>query len=118
MTTAATCETGALRRSDVITCIPHLRAFARVLAGDRQRADDLVRETIIQTFTAVNRPRVGISLKIRMFTALRRLHYGACANRSTTRHGSRSRRRARTTVSSPTRSSAFSVGSATSSMKR
>ena len=77
MTTAATCETGALRRSDVITCIPHLRAFARVLAGDRQRADDLVRETIIQTFTAVNRPRVGISLKIRMFTALRRLHYGA-----------------------------------------
>jgi RNA polymerase sigma-70 factor (ECF subfamily) len=77
MTTAATCETGALRRSDVITCIPHLRAFARVLAGDRQRADDLVRETIVQTFTAANRPRVGISLKVRMFTALRRLHYGA-----------------------------------------
>jgi RNA polymerase sigma-70 factor, ECF subfamily len=77
MTTAATCETGALGRSDVITCIPHLRAFARVLAGDRQRADDLVRGTIVQTFTAANRPRVGISLKVRMFTALRRLHYGA-----------------------------------------
>jgi hypothetical protein len=34
-------------------------------------------ETIVQTFTAVNRPRAGISLKVRMFTALRRLHYGA-----------------------------------------
>jgi RNA polymerase sigma-70 factor (ECF subfamily) len=77
MTTAATCETGALRRSGVIACIPHLRAFARVLAGDRQRADDLVRETIVQTFTAAKGPRVGISLKVRMFTALRRLHYGA-----------------------------------------
>jgi RNA polymerase sigma-70 factor (ECF subfamily) len=68
MTTAATCETGVLTRSDVITCISHLRAFAVVLAGDRQRADDLARETIVQTFTAVNRPHVG---------ALRRLHYGA-----------------------------------------
>jgi RNA polymerase sigma-70 factor (ECF subfamily) len=77
MTTAATSETGVPRRSEVITCISHLRAFAVVLAGDRQRADDLVRETIVQTFTAVNRPHAGISLKVRMFTALRMLHYGA-----------------------------------------
>ena len=76
MTTAATCETGAVTRSDVITCIPDLRAFAVLLAGDRQRADDLVRETIVQTFTAVSRPRAGISLKVRMFTALHRLHDG------------------------------------------
>ena len=77
MTTAATCETGDFTRSNVITCIPHLRAFAVHLAGDRRRADDLVRETIVQTFTAVNRPCAGISLEVRMFTALRRLHYGA-----------------------------------------
>jgi RNA polymerase sigma-70 factor (ECF subfamily) len=77
MTTAATCETGALARSDVIACIFQLRALAVRLAGDRQRADDLVRETIVQTFTAVKRPRDGISLQVRMFTALRRLHYGA-----------------------------------------
>ena len=77
MTTAATCETGALARSEVITCISQLRAFAVLLAGDRQRADDLVGETIVQTFTAVKRPRDGISLQVRMFTALRRLHYGA-----------------------------------------
>ena len=77
MRTAATCETGALARPDVITCLCQLRAFAVLLAGDRQRADDLVRETIVQTFTAVKRPRDGISLQVRMFTALRRLHYGA-----------------------------------------
>ena len=57
--------------------ISRLRAFAVLLAGDRQRADDLVRETIVQTFTAVKRPHDGISLLVRMFTALRRLHYGA-----------------------------------------
>jgi RNA polymerase sigma-70 factor, ECF subfamily len=34
-------------------------------------------ETIVQTFTAVKWPRDGISLQVRMFTALRRLHYGA-----------------------------------------
>jgi RNA polymerase sigma-70 factor (ECF subfamily) len=77
MTTAETCETGVLTRSDVITCISHLRAFAVVLAGNRQRAEDLARETIVQTFTAVNRPHAGISPKVRMFAALRRLHYGA-----------------------------------------
>ncbi len=77
MTTAATGESGALARSDVITCISQLRAFAVLLAGDRHRADDLVRETIVQTFTAVKRPRDGISLQVRMFTALRRLHYSA-----------------------------------------
>ena len=77
MTTTATYKTGALARSDVISCISRLRAFAVLLAGDRQRADDLVRETIVQTFTAVKRPHDGISLLVRMFTALRRLHYGA-----------------------------------------
>ena len=75
MTTAATRETGALARSDVIACIPHLRAFAVVLVGDRQRADDLVRDTIVQTFTSVNQPSAGVQLKVRMFAALRRQHY-------------------------------------------
>ena len=77
MTTAATRETGVLARSEVITCISQLRAFAVLLAGDRQRADDLVRETVVQTFTGMKRPHDGISLQVRMFTALRRLHYGA-----------------------------------------
>ena len=77
MTTAATFETGRLKRSEIINCVAHLRAFAMVLAGDCQRADDLVRDTILQTFTAVNRPSAMISPKVQMFAGLRKLHYAA-----------------------------------------
>jgi RNA polymerase sigma-70 factor, ECF subfamily len=77
MTTAAICEPDALTRSDVLACIPHLRAFAAMLAGDRRRADDLVCDTIEQTFTGVHRPHAGIDLKLQMFSTLHRL----CAGR-------------------------------------
>ena len=107
-----------MARSEVITCISQLRAFAVLLAGDRQRADDLVRETVVQTFTGVKRPHDGISLQVRMFTALRRLHYGAPDQSIDGAARSRSSHRPRGTVSGSTKSSAFSVGSATSSVKR
>ena len=77
MTMTATCGPGALTRSDVVACIAHLRAFAIMLAGDRRRADDLVRDTIEQTFTAVNWPPTGIDLKVQMFAVLHGLHHGA-----------------------------------------
>jgi RNA polymerase sigma-70 factor (ECF subfamily) len=77
MTMAATCEPGALMRSDVIACIAHLRAFAIMLAGDRRRADNLVHCTIELIFPAENRPRAEVDLKVQMFMALHRLHYGA-----------------------------------------
>jgi hypothetical protein len=47
MTTAATLETGELQRSEIISCVAQLRAFALALAGDCQRADNLVRDTIL-----------------------------------------------------------------------
>jgi RNA polymerase sigma-70 factor, ECF subfamily len=77
MTIAATCGPGTQIRPDVIACIAHLHAFAIILAGDRRRADDLVRDTIKQTFTAVNRPPTGVDLKVQMFAVLHGLHYGA-----------------------------------------
>jgi RNA polymerase sigma-70 factor (ECF subfamily) len=77
MTMAATWGPGAPMRCDVVACIRHLRAFAMMLAGDRRRADDLVRDTIELTFTAENRPRAGIELKVQMFAVLHRLHYAA-----------------------------------------
>jgi RNA polymerase sigma-70 factor (ECF subfamily) len=77
MMTAATCGTGALLRSDVAACITHLRAFAIMLVGDRPRADDLVRQTIEQTFTALNRPPAGVDLKIQTFAFLHGLHFGS-----------------------------------------
>ena len=77
MTPAAIREPDALTRSDVLACIPDLRAFAAMLAGGRRRADDLVRDTIEQTLTAVNRPRAGINLKLQMFSTLHLQHYRA-----------------------------------------
>jgi RNA polymerase sigma-70 factor (ECF subfamily) len=74
MTTTASCK---LLRPEVLTCIAHLRAYAAVLVNDPQRCDDLVCETIEQTFTGANKPPTGINLKILMFTALRRLHYSS-----------------------------------------
>jgi RNA polymerase sigma-70 factor (ECF subfamily) len=74
MTTTASCKT---LRPEILTCIAHLRAYAAVLVNDPQRCDDLVCETIEQTFTGASKPPTGINLKILMFTALRRLHYGS-----------------------------------------
>jgi RNA polymerase sigma-70 factor, ECF subfamily len=76
MTMAATCEPGARTRSHMVACTQHLRAFATMLAGDRRRADDLVGDTIELIFTAGNRPRAGVNLKVQMFAGLHRLHYG------------------------------------------
>ena len=77
MTSAAFCGPGALMRSDVLACIAHLRAFAIILAGDHRRADDLVCDTIEQTFNEVNRIPTGVDLKVKMFAVLHRLHFGA-----------------------------------------
>ena len=74
---AAICGPGTLMRSDVLACIAHLRAFAIMLAGDHRRADDLVCDTIEQTFTEVNRLPTGVDLKVQMFAVLHGLHYGA-----------------------------------------
>jgi RNA polymerase sigma-70 factor, ECF subfamily len=76
MTMAATSGPGAPIRSDVVACIAHLRAFAIMLAGDHRRADDLVYDTIAQTFGAANWPPTGVDLKLQMFAVLHRLHYG------------------------------------------
>jgi RNA polymerase sigma-70 factor, ECF subfamily len=77
MTRAAICEPYTPMRSDILACIAHLRAFAIMLAGDRRHADDLVCDTIEQTFTAVNPPPIGVDLKVQMFAVLHGLHYGA-----------------------------------------
>ncbi len=64
MTMAATCRPGARTRSDVFACAKQLRA------------DDLVRDTIEQTFTAANWPPAWVDLKVQMFAVLHGLHYG------------------------------------------
>src|ERR1700735_1028173 len=77
MAIATTGGPGAAMRTDVVACIRHLRAFAMMLAGDRRRADDLVRNPIEKIFPEVNRPPTRVDLKVQMFAVLHGLHYGA-----------------------------------------
>ena len=60
---------------DLLACVPHLRAFAWILARNRERADDLVQDTIVRALGAAQQFRAGTNLKGWMFTILRNLHY-------------------------------------------
>ncbi|HEX7854662.1 MAG TPA: sigma-70 family RNA polymerase sigma factor [Sphingobium sp.] len=51
--------------------IPQLRAFARSLCGDRDRADDLVQETMLKAWAARERFEEGTNFRAWTFTILR-----------------------------------------------
>ncbi|MBI1179830.1 MAG: sigma-70 family RNA polymerase sigma factor [Alphaproteobacteria bacterium] len=53
--------------------IPHLRAFARSLAGSVDRADDLVQDALLNAWNARRRFRAGTNFKAWMFVILRNL---------------------------------------------
>src|SRR4051812_37446043 len=54
---------------------PHLRAFAKSLVGDRDRADDLVQDTLLRAWQYRDRFEPGSNLEAWLFTMLRRLFY-------------------------------------------
>ena len=55
----------------IIDIIPSLRAFARTLVNDRDRADDLVQETILKALSNLDRFQVGTNIRAWLFTILR-----------------------------------------------
>ena len=61
-------------RADMLQHLPHLRAFARTLTGNRERADDLVQDTIIRALNAEEQFVAGTNLKAWLMTILRN-HY-------------------------------------------
>ncbi|MBA4100180.1 MAG: RNA polymerase subunit sigma [Rhodospirillum sp.] len=73
--TTTTHENTNVAEADLVACIPHLRAFAWFLAKHRERADDLVQDTIVRALTAAHQFRAGTNLKAWMFTILRNLYY-------------------------------------------
>lgn len=73
-TTAAAGEIGNVTGADIVAYVPRLRAFARALTGNRQRADDLVQDTIVRVLAAAHQFQAGTNLQAWMFTILRNLH--------------------------------------------
>ena len=80
MTTAASHDTRNIAETDLITCVPHLRAFAWFLTKNRERADELVQDTIVRALTAAHPLQPGANLKAVMLSILRSLH---CNEQST-----------------------------------
>jgi RNA polymerase sigma-70 factor (ECF subfamily) len=74
MTTDSTASKNVIE-ADLIACIPHLRAFARFLTGNRERADDLVQDAVVRALTAAHQFQPGTNLKAWIFTILRNLYY-------------------------------------------
>jgi RNA polymerase sigma-70 factor (ECF subfamily) len=62
-------------RSEFVTLIPALRAFARTLSRDGSDADDLVQETLMKGIANINRFQPGTNMKSWLFTIMRNTFY-------------------------------------------
>ena len=58
-------------RDLIIAIIPSLRAFARSLVNDRDRADDLVQQTLLKALSNLDRFQPGTNIRAWLFTILR-----------------------------------------------
>jgi RNA polymerase sigma-70 factor (ECF subfamily) len=62
-------------RDEILATLPSLRAFALSLVHDRNRADDLVQDTILRAWRAIDRFERGTNLHAWLFTILRNLYH-------------------------------------------
>ena len=62
-------------RADLLAVTPSLRAFALSLVGDRDRADDLVQDTILRALQKQDQFEPDTKLQAWLFTILRNLFY-------------------------------------------
>ena len=58
-------------RDQVLAAVPSLRAFGIFLTGNRDRADDLVQETLMRAWANLERFERGTNLEAWLFTILR-----------------------------------------------
>lgn len=57
--------------AQLVQCLPHLRAFARVLCRQHDLVDDLVQDAVVRALAACNQFQHGTNFKAWMFTILR-----------------------------------------------
>jgi RNA polymerase sigma-70 factor (ECF subfamily) len=62
-------------KADLVAAIPMLRGFARSLSGNRDRADDLVQETLAKAIANRDKYRTGTNLHAWLVTILRNQYY-------------------------------------------
>ncbi|MCW1401115.1 sigma-70 family RNA polymerase sigma factor [Novosphingobium sp. MW5] len=63
--------TGKPFREALVALLPHLRAFARGLCGQAERADDLVQEAVMRAWASRDSFRPGSNFKAWVFTITR-----------------------------------------------
>lgn len=61
-------------RAEIVKLVPQLRAFSRGLTGSRDRADDLVQDTLMRAMAGEHLFRPGTNLRAWLFTILRNRH--------------------------------------------
>jgi RNA polymerase sigma-70 factor, ECF subfamily len=66
---------------DVIDTLPHLRAFAQMLARDRALADDLVQEAVVRALTHADQFEAGTNFKAWITTILRNSYFNEVRHR-------------------------------------
>ncbi len=64
-------DAGQPFRADLVGLLPHLRAFARGLCGQAERADDLVQEAVLRAWTSRDSYKPGTNFKAWVFTITR-----------------------------------------------
>jgi RNA polymerase sigma-70 factor (ECF subfamily) len=62
-------------RHEIALLLPELRAYARFLARDRSKSDDLVQDSVVRALASIDQFQQGTSLKAWMFTILRNAFY-------------------------------------------
>jgi RNA polymerase sigma-70 factor (ECF subfamily) len=62
-------------RDELVALIPHLRAFARTLAGDPTAADDLAQDAMVKAWDARRSFQMGTNMKAWTFMILRNQFY-------------------------------------------
>jgi RNA polymerase sigma-70 factor (ECF subfamily) len=62
-------------KADLVSAVPMLRGFARSLCGNRDRADDLVQETLAKAIANREKYREGTNLHAWLVTILRNQYY-------------------------------------------
>ena len=68
--------TGDRFKTELLASLGSLRAFAVSLCGNRDKADDLVQETVVKAWAKQDSFAIGTNMKAWLFTILRNEFYG------------------------------------------